>query len=167
MFSENMLNRLYRYAHSLTNNEADAYDLLQESLTRFLELDPPPGQRDKPVFYLQRIIRNRFIDQLRRARRFPLEALDCTDTGIGDTELIELERIVISQQTLQRVWRQLSPLERELVHLWAVEELTAREIAELLETPRGTILSRIHRLRKKIAPLATDADPRTDGGHAP
>lgn len=165
MFSEDMLNRLYRFGYSLTGNEADAYDLLQESLTHFLELDRPRLALDKPVFYLQRIMRNRFIDQLRRAKRFPLEALDCTDAGIDDTDLIELERIVISQQTLQRVWQQLSPLERELMHLWAVEELTAREIADLLETPRGTILSRIHRLRKKIAPLAADADLQADGGH--
>jgi len=164
MFSEDMLNRLYRYGYSLTANEADAYDLLQESLTRFLELDPPPDTSGEPVFYLQRIMHNRFIDQLRRAKRFPLEALDGADAASGDTGFVDLERIAISEQTLRHVWERLSPLERELMHLWAVEELTAREIAERLDTPRNTILSRIHRLRKKVAPLASDPVASADGG---
>ena len=44
----------------------------------------------------------------------------------------------------------LEPLERELLFFWAVEGCTAQEIADRTDSPRGTVLSRIHRLRQKI-----------------
>jgi len=162
MFSPETLNMLYRYGYSLTGNEADAYDLLQDALARYLERG---SEQDNPVAYLRRMMRNQFIDQLRREQRFPLEALNTIDPKMSEDDAMQLERIVISQQTLQQVWAQLMPMERELLHLWALDGFNAREIAEQLDVPRGTILSRIHRLRKKIGPLADSAGLQADTGH--
>ncbi|MFT6898561.1 MAG: RNA polymerase sigma-70 factor (ECF subfamily) [Paraglaciecola sp.] len=152
MFSHEILNNLYHYAYSLTCEEANAYDLLQDALARFLARKNHLKIKDK-VPYVRRMIRNQFIDQLRREQRFPLEVLDTVDSIVIDDVCIDLERMVISEQTLQQVWELLLPMERELLYLWAVEGLTGQEIATQLNIPQGTILSRIYRLRKKIEPL--------------
>jgi len=44
----------------------------------------------------------------------------------------------------------LIPSPRELLYLWAVEEYTSKELADLFNVPPGTILSRLHRLKIKI-----------------
>lgn len=152
MFSHDKLNSLYRYGYSLTGNESDAYDLLQDALARFIGRKATLADQDKGP-YVRRMMRNQYIDQLRREQRFPLEVLDTIDPRIIDDACIELERIMISRQTFQKIWDLLLPMERELVHLWAVDGLNAREMADQLNIPQGTILSRIHRLRKKIEPL--------------
>ena len=152
MFSREVLNILYRYAYSLTCEEANAYDLLQDTLARFLARKDHLTIKDK-VPYVRRMIRNQFIDQLRREQRFPLEVLDTVNSTVINDAYIDLERMVISEQALQQVWELLLPMERELLYLWAVEGFTGQEIATQLNIPQGTILSRIYRLRKKIEPL--------------
>lgn len=155
MFSREMLNTLYRYGYSLTNSESDAYDLLQEALARFLARKEVLPEQEK-VPYLRRMMRNQFIDRLRREQRFPLEVLDTIEPDVIDDAFTELERIMISRQTLENIWALLLPMERELVHLWAIDGYNAREIAQQLNIPQGTILSRIHRIRKKIEPLMVE-----------
>jgi len=155
MLSHENLNKLYRYGYSLTKSESDAYDLLQEALTRFLERNDNIPEQDK-VPYLRRMMRNQFIDKLRREQRFPLEALETVESYSIDNAFTDMERLLISQQMLDNIWDLLLPLERELVHLWAIDGLTAREIAQQFNIPQGTILSRIHRLRKKIEPLMVE-----------
>lgn len=166
IFNHDMLNKLYRYGYALSNNEADAYDLLQDSLTRFLTNKVEGITGDEAVPYLRRMMRNQFIDQLRREKRFPLEALDTIEPQQGDQDEIALERMVISQEILAMIWERLIPLERELVHLWAFEGFNAREISEQLDVPRGTILSRIHRLRKKLDFLRVSVDSQDNKGHS-
>jgi RNA polymerase sigma-70 factor (ECF subfamily) len=62
-----------------------------------------------------------------------------------------LESVTINQNVLVTLWVDFAPEERELLYLWAVEEYTMKEISELTGIPRGTLLSRIHRIRKKVA----------------
>ena len=62
-----------------------------------------------------------------------------------------LEQIIVDKLTIERVWQSLNSAEREVVYLWAVEEMTASEIALHLDLPRGTVLSRLFRLRKRVA----------------
>lgn len=166
IFNQEILNRLYRYGYSLTNNEADAYDLLQDSITRLMENSNIKVNADETIPYLRRMMRNKFIDQLRRDQHFPLEGLETIDTQVSVEDAETLEKIVIAQQTLDIIWEKMMPLERELLHLWAVEGFNAREIAEQLDVPRGTILSRIHRVRKKIDQVMSQTDQKDDRGHS-
>lgn len=164
MLAEATLHKLYRYGYSLTNNESSAYDLLQDALERFLKHSQTHSTVETPEFYIRRIMRNGFIDKLRREKRYPLETLSGADEHIADSDLQDLESLVTDQQTVNLIWETLNPLERELLHLWAVEEFTAREIAEQLEAPRGTILSRIHRLRRKIREQLGEDQPGASEG---
>ncbi len=153
MFSEAQLNNLYRYGLSLTNEESLSYDLLQDALEKYLKMDVATRPTEGTEYFLRTIMRNRFIDQLRHRRRYPTKAWDEGDDNPISLTLPDPEDLLIDQQMLEFILARLDPLERELLYLWAYEELTAQEIATQLDTPRGTILSRIHRLRKKIAQL--------------
>lgn len=156
LFSRDMLDRMFRYCRALTGEEAGAYDLLQDGLERYLRLTDPA---EHPEALLRRILRNRFIDTRRAARRWGLEPLQ-DDAGALSHGFHGLEEILIVQDDLARIWLHLTPLERELLHLWAVEGYTVQEIAELVDEPRGTLLSRLHRLRRRM--LAWQAEQTQD-----
>lgn len=167
MFDDATLHGLYRYGLSLTNEPARAYDLLHDALERYLGREQSGKAVETPQYYVRRIMRNRFIDELRRQRRFPLQSLEQLDDSTAAAGFQSLDDLLITQQRTESIWAQLNPLERELLHLWAVEEFTAEEIARQTDTPRGTILSRIHRLRKKLAPLADDSQTETGTSETP
>ncbi|EPJ44642.1 MAG: hypothetical protein OFPII_33540 [Osedax symbiont Rs1] len=148
-FSKALLNDLYRYALSLTHDEHQAYDLLQSCCEKSLQKQLDTSQL-KP--YMLRIIRNLFIDQYRRKQ---LELV--VDSGSSavieldeQTTLQNLEDIVIDQQHVALVLAQLNHQDRELLYLWAVEGVTMQELAERTATPRGTLLSRLSRLKKRL-----------------
>lgn len=163
LFDRPALNRLYRYAYTLCGDEAPAYDLLQDTVERCLR--QPPGEMTCPEAYARRVMRNRFIDICRRAHSAPDQpSID------GETEMLAidthcLESLVVAEDLVSRAWGLMDPFEREILYLWAVDGLTAAEIAVQLQTRRGTVLSRIHRLRQRLhALLDQGAVPGADGG---
>ena len=145
LFSADELNRRCRYGLSLTGERDRAYDLLQTALEKYLRQTQAPASTMR---YVRKIMHNQFIDDYRQQRHSLTVELDEQD--LLDFDVRTLEQMVIDEQTLEQVWRLLDPLERELMYLWAVEGFTAQEIATELEQPRGSVLSRIHRIRKKL-----------------
>ncbi len=164
--SAESLQQLYRYACSLTMNEAQAYDLVHDALEKFLRNKERNINIHKPDHYLRSMIRNRFIDQCRREKKFPLEDIANVDLSTAQQDFDALENSVIASQTLEFIWPTLSALERELLHLWAIENYTAQEIADTTDSPRGTILSRIHRLRAKIDRILNKPQADQHGGRS-
>lgn len=145
--SDEDLQRLYRYARSLTRNGVDAYDLVHTAIVRWLT----PGRPvvDQPRRYLMVAVRNLYFDERRGKRveeRVPREQND----PVVDLELASLEDVIIRQEQVERIWRLLSDVEREMLFLWAVEGFTVSEISTHTGVPRGTLLARIHRLRRRI-----------------
>ena len=64
---------------------------------------------------------------------------------------------MINDQMLERVWGELSAVERETLYFWAVEGMSAREIGLHLEQPRASVLSRLKRTRDRISELYPEA----------
>lgn len=159
MFDRQALNKLYQYAISLCGQEADAYDLLQSSLEKYLKAQQSTAKSvDAPLAYMRRIMRNLYIDQYRHKQRHPSDEFDEEHhSSISDISSQSLEQITIDRNTLQHLWQQLNDKERELLYMWAVLGHTIDEIASELECPRGTLLARIHRLRKKLHSVSTSA----------
>jgi len=145
-----LLNQLYRYSISLTNNEDLAYDLLQSSLEKYLS--SKATDIEVPVAYIKRIIRNKFIDQTRQQRfQYDVDADGINQlTDEKALEAVSLEEIYIKQTEVDAVLGTMSSDERELLYLWAVEEYTFEEIAQMKQISRGTLLSRLHRLKKRV-----------------
>ncbi|MFK5856677.1 MAG: sigma-70 family RNA polymerase sigma factor [Bacteroidota bacterium] len=147
IFDKDVIQKLFRYACTLCINQDDAYDLLQYALEKFLR-NQSDTKQITDVVYVRTIIRNRFIDEYRRLKRFPEESYDDESTVAIDVS--SLEDNVLAQIELESVWEIFDPFEREILYYWAIEEMTAQEISDQINVPRGTILSRIYRLRRKI-----------------
>lgn len=147
IFDRTVLQKLYRYGCSLCINTDDACDLLQYALEKYLQ-NRNNRNHGGDIAYVRTIMRNRFIDDYRKTNRFPQESYD--DSSPIAIDNTSLEDIVIAQGDLERVWNKLDPFEREIMYYWAIEEMTAQEIARQIDVPRGTVLSRIYRIRKKF-----------------
>ena len=147
IFDRPVLQRLFRYGCTLCNNQDDACDLLQYALEKMLQ-NPTSRKHASDLAYVRAIMRNRFIDEYRRSNRFPEQSYDDNSTVAMDET--SLEDMVIAQVDLEIVWEILDPFEREILYYWAVEEMTAQEISSQIDVPRGTVLSRIYRVRKKV-----------------
>ncbi|MCO7223196.1 sigma-70 family RNA polymerase sigma factor [Pleionea sp. CnH1-48] len=142
--NQEQLNQLYRYGLSLTQNDSDAFDLVQSAVEKCLRKTPPK----LAVPYVRATMRNHFIDLCRRHKIIAFESYEDTSTLLIHPE--ELESIIIDQQRLSQLMDQLNTSEREVLFLWAVEEYTAQEISDELNVPRNTILSRLHRVKQKL-----------------
>jgi RNA polymerase sigma factor (sigma-70 family) len=149
LLSEDDLNSLYRYAMTLCHQRDNAYDLLQSALEKYLiEQKCQRGAVENPMAFVRTLIRNRFIDQYRYDRRWDTQVYE--DFSTYDISPVRLEQVSIDAQTLDNVWSELCPLDRDILYHWAVLGYSTDETCEQLEMPRGTLLSRIHRLRKKL-----------------
>lgn len=136
---------LYRYCYSLTNNTNEADDLLQSGLEKWIKSD---RQQDTSLAYIRKIIRNQFIDHCRRNKLVAFEQFDETAPLVMSSE--SMEQTLIDDQEVDRLMGKLNNGERETLFLWAVMEYSASEIANETGEPRGTILSRLHRIKNKI-----------------
>lgn len=150
MLDKPLLNQLYRYAISLTHQEDQAYDVLQSCVEKFLKTDQSVIQSAEA--YLMRMIRNEFIDQSRKKCFHSdvgpeiVERLN-NESSLGETSL---EDVFIQQSEVESLLGTMSGDERELLFLWAVEEYTLEEISQIKQVPRGTLLSKLHRLKKRV-----------------
>jgi len=139
--------RAFRYACALGADRDLALDLVQTALVK--GLNAAARHIDNPLAYLMTSVRNCFYSELRRKGRddAAFEDLD----GVIATDLKPLEDMIVERDALKQAWVKLSPPERELLHLWAVEGHTLEEISTQTDTPKGTLLARVHRLRKRLA----------------
>lgn len=144
MFSKEELNRFYQYCFALTGDEPEAYDLLQDSLVKFLGRE---NNVRSSGAYFRRVIRNHFIDHLRKEGKYEMTELD---ENVISAQESNLENIIVNKEQTLIILNELGGQDRELLYLWAVEEYTSKELSDLLKVPRGTILSRLHRLKIKI-----------------
>jgi len=147
VFDREALNRLYRYCCALCDQESDAFDLLQSGVERCLRA--PPENPAAGHAYAMRIIRNLFIDQYRRRQTLAFESFD-EATHAVDYDIASLEDLVLDRTELDWIWPSLSFIEREILFLWAVEGYSTDEVASQLDKPRNTVLSIIHRMRKRL-----------------
>lgn len=157
-----LLPRLRAFARSLARNQAEADDLVQQTLEKALRhLDGfTPGTRlDSWMF---RIMRNGWIDDA-RARR-PLEPIDNVAEAALSGE--DGRDTVMSRLHLQAVGRAMNSLpedQRTILMLVCVEGMRYREVAEALEIPEGTVMSRLARARKALAAMLEGGQTLTAG----
>ena len=149
-----LLNPLYNLARWLTGNSADADDLVQETYLKSLKAFSSfqPGTNFRAWMY--QILRNTFLNS-RASRRAKLTVpLDEEEGGpelaiVPDTP----ETILIARSNTALVQSAIKKLPihlREMILLCDVEEMSYREIAEILSIPIGTVMSRLSRGRQAI-----------------
>jgi len=142
---------LYTVAYRLTGNDDDAQDLVQEVLLRVrkgLETYRPGSLEG----WLSRITTNTFLDEVRRRRRRPVDALPenpdwVLPPTVGADEVLAGSAL---PDDVQSALRRLPPDYRSAVVLCDVVGLPYQEIAGALDVPVGTVRSRIHRGRAML-----------------
>jgi len=156
------LDALYRTALRLSRNSQDAEDLVQETyLNAFRSLDRFEEGTNLRA-WLFRILNNAFISQYRRRKRRPSSSIeDVTEYYLYD-HLVEggaaprtenPEQEVLDRIGDEAVLRALEdlPVEFRQVELLAdVEGFSYREIADILNIPIGTVMSRLYRARRRL-----------------
>jgi RNA polymerase sigma-70 factor, ECF subfamily len=163
---------LYRLAYHLAGNAAEAEDLTQETYLRAYR--GYTGFRGGDVrAWLFTILRHVFIDECRRHRRMPtiLSADDdarritpqdvATSAPSAETEALRR----LPSEAVERAFAALPPDWRLVVLLADVEELSYREIADIMEIPLGTVMSRLHRARKQLQQRLLDDRQRGRNQH--
>lgn len=151
------LDAAHNYARRLTRDPTEAQDVVQESFLRaWRYFDSFHGEAAKP--WLFSIVRNSFVSMRAKRGEATMEAMD--DDG-ASAELHGLaaatpspERALIEIDTRRLLEESLDTLalpSREILLLREVEELSYKEIAEVLDIAIGTVMSRLARAREALA----------------
>jgi len=151
---------LLRVASSMTDQRSDAEDLVQDTLLRaWRSIDTFDGRH--PRAWLLTILRNAQVNRHRRRRPQLLDDPDlAADRGVGDAQ-DSAEDVVVGRTFDVVIDAALSALPttfRQVVLLVDVDGLTYAEAAEVLGVPEGTVMSRLHRARKRIRDRLAAAD---------
>jgi len=151
---------LYRYAYRLSGSAADAEDLTQETFGKALARLPQLREPDRAKAWLFRILRNLYLHKVRDQKRHKVVPLDAVGDLVGRDGAPEMPEI--DPAKLQQALNELDESFRTPIILFYFEEFSYRDIAEQMELPIGTVMSRLARakayLRSRLAPAEAEPD---------
>ena len=170
---------LYAAAMRMTRNPADAADLVQETFVKAFASWSSFTQGTNLKAWLYRILTNTYINTYRKKQREPYqgtideledwqlggaESTTATSSRSAEAEAIDHMPASAVKDALQSIPEDF----RMAVYLADVEGFAYQEIADIMKTPIGTVMSRLHRGRRMLRDLLADyAQERGIGSAAP
>ncbi len=142
---ESCADSMYRVAWRLTGNSSAAEDLVQESYSQAWQKIDSLRDHSKMRSWMFAILRNQYLKAIRKKRPVASPEVDLiVDRRCDKTEEYENADIV------QRALEELDENQRLPILLVSMEGMSVDEASEILDIPRGTVLSRMHRGRKRL-----------------
>lgn len=167
------MDSVYRMAYHLTRNPEEASDMVQETYLRALKAETKFELREAGIRpWLFKILHNCFYTRMGKKKREPMlvEEFHSESTGLApdqpapawDLASMDWEHV---DERLKHAIDELADPYRNVLLLWAIEGLKYREIAEIVDVPLGTVMSRLYRAREilstKLADLASEVGIKT------
>jgi RNA polymerase sigma-70 factor (ECF subfamily) len=160
LLTRHFMKRVYRAAYAVLRNSTDAEDVTQETFVRAYQgIDR--FDVDRPLFpWLYRIARNLCINRIQRVGKREAELPDFdyfADRSPGPEEATIAGE---QQQEVRHAVEKLPDPHRRIIELCHFQECSYREIAEILDIPIGTVMSRLYHARRKLRELLDQEDER-------
>ncbi len=149
------LDSVYRMAYHLARHPDEAADLVQETFVKALKAEATFELREAGIRpWLFKILHNVFYTKIGKQRRGPTLVDDLGHESAAseldepapcwDLQSLDWEQV---DERLKQAIDELDPRYRDVLLLWAVEGLKYREVADVLDVPLGTVMSRLYRAR--------------------
>jgi RNA polymerase sigma-70 factor (ECF subfamily) len=152
------LDAAYNLARWLTRNDGDAEDVVQEAYLRaFKHFDGFKGGNARP--WLLAIVRNTYYTWIQRNRPPEVNAPSDEENDLHISDVPDPETLLLKEtdrQMLRRALRKLPAEFLEVILLREFEELSYKQIAEVIQAPVGTVMSRLARARRRLAQIVSE-----------
>ncbi len=152
---------LFRLAWRFTGSVSDAEDLVQDVLLKLFPRTKELLEIDKLRPWLARVLYRQYVDSVRRKSRSPIELVYDADVEDDPLDALPTAREGPEEHAERSNWRdhilaaleRLNPEQRAVIAMHDVEGYSLEELETILETPLGTLKSRLHRARQRMRVL--------------
>lgn len=146
---------LYRYGYRLSGSAADAEDLTQEAFGKAISRLSQLREPDKARGWLFRILRNAYLRRIRDEKRHRVVPLD----AVGDVPERPNEPMPgVDPARLQAALNELDEAFRTPIILYYFEEFSYKDIADQMDVPIGTVMSRLARAKAHLRTVLTNGE---------
>lgn len=147
---------LYAFILSMTMSREDAEDLLQETYIKVRGACHLYQKKGNPMAWIMKIAKNLFLMKCRKEKGKEIVNIENYEEQLCFSQIPSMEDRILLEQLFQSV----SVEDRDIIIMHVIMGMKHREIAEILEQPVGTVLSRYHRAMKILKQRAKGKEER-------